>query len=729
MDELVFCHKCESLHAILNFSTKEKENLSICIRCYKQEVKKGKLPTLDELGVNFIKQVINSLPPEEQNEANKKQDEGSSYPVATAQNPNATPILNSLGKNLTLEASKGHLDPVIGRHKEIEKTVRVLSRRGKNNPVLVGEPGVGKTAVVEGLAQRIVNGQVPDALKSKQVFSVNIGNLVAGTKYRGEFEERMKNLVEEIKSAKHVIIFFDEIHTIIGAGGAEGAVDASNILKPALSRGEIQVLGATTIDEYRRHIEKDAALERRFQRVLIDEPSKEETIQILHGLKTNYEKHHGVTISDEAIIGAVEFSTKYVADRFLPDKAIDLIDEACAEKRLQYTKKSEELMRIEAELKQLAATKKDVYAKEDFKASEALMKKEEELLIAHDVERSKESDEKIDLSIAREDVAYIVGEWTGIPVQRLKKEEKDKVKLLEEELTKHVKGQGEAIHVISKAVRRNKMGLKHPNRPVGVFLLLGPTGVGKTELAKSVAQVMYGSEERMIRVNMNEYMEKHTVSKLIGSPPGYAGYEDEGSFTKALRQKPYSLILLDEIEKAHPDVFNLLLQLMDEGQITDSKGRVINARNTIILMTSNVGSDLYSKQKGALGFGNEKDDQASFKEQIEKRVKEVFKPEFINRLDGKVMFNRLSRSVMLEIAQKFLEEFRLLASENDIELKYSQKFIEHMAEIGYNPTYGARTLRREIEKVMDMLADKIADSEGTTHAFQIGFRNNAVYIQ
>lgn len=723
--ETRICHICDSRYAILNLSTQVGESLSICLKCFKDRSKTGEFPSIEELGVDFIKKVINSFPSEQTESREEKK-----YPAATKNKRKYKPLfVEGFGKDLTSAADMQKLDPVIGREKEVDHAVRILSRRSKNNPVLVGEPGVGKTAIVEGLAQRIVEGNVPKGLLDKRVIVLNIGNVVAGTKYRGEFEERMKKIIDEVMEEGNVILFIDEIHTMVGAGGAEGAVDASNILKPALSRGEVQVIGATTLDEYRKYIEKDAALERRFQKVMVEEPSESEAKIILRGLKAKYEAFHEIEITEEAITTAVELSKKYIADRFLPDKAIDLIDEACANKKIKNNQKSAELLLLETKLNQLLAKKEEAIYGQDFETAKATKREEE---------RTKKQIEKAELlqsknkeenaQILEEDIAYIVGEWTGIPVTQLTKEEKVRLKTLESDLNNYVKGQSEAIEVISRSIKRNKMGLKNPNRPAGVFLLVGPTGVGKTELAKSVAKLIYGSEDNMITFDMSEFMEKHSVSKLIGSPPGYVGYEDEGKLTKLLRRKPYSLILFDEIEKASPDVFNLLLQLFEEGRITDSKGRTIDGKNAIFLMTSNAGSEIYSQAKPGMSF-IQSNEQASLKDKINKRLKDTFKPEFLNRLDDTLIFNKLPKDVMVSIANKMVEEVADQLKMQGMDVKFTAKFTEHIAEIGFSPEYGARPLRREIDKVKDLIADKMIESNEDIDKLTIGVKDGKVVLR
>jgi ATP-dependent Clp protease ATP-binding subunit ClpC len=672
-------------------------------------MEKGELPKLEKEGYEYINRLMESIPKKgtDYSKNNSKNASNKKRPLFV--------LKNGFGKDVTEEALEGELDPVIGRSKEIERAILILSRRTKNNPILIGEPGVGKTAIVEALAQKIVDGTVPEELKKKRIISLNIGNIIAGTKYRGEFEERMRKIIEDLAGDRDIVLFIDEFHTVIGAGGAEGAVDASNLLKPALARGQLQVMGATTLDEYRKYVEKDAALARRFQPIQVDEPTLIEAVEIVRGITSKLEEFHSVKISDEAVKASVELSVKYIPDRFLPDKAIDVLDESCAMKKLQVIEKPNELQNLERKQQEVFARKEKAILERSYEKAKKEQRKEnaiKEKVSSLMMEFHKKETEK--LSISKEDIATVVGKWTGIPVNQLSKEEKEKLKTLEQDLQKSVKGQEEAIKSISKAIRRNKIGLKDPKRPIFVGFLLGPTGVGKTELAKSVAKLIYGSEDNMKRFDMSEFMEKHSISKLIGSPPGYIGHEDEGELTKFLRHKPDSLVLFDEIEKAHPDVLNLFLQLYEDGRITDSKGRVIDAKNAIFLMTSNVGSEIYQTKKEQLGFGVNKDSQEKdIKENVLKVLKADprFKPEFLNRIDDILVFNKLSREVLFEIAQKMVYEMIVQLKEKEIEIEVDEDYINHLVKDGYKPEHGARNLRREIEKAKDLIADKIIDED------------------
>ena len=649
-----------------------------------------------------------------------------------------TPTLDEFGSNLTQQAADGKLDPVVGRQNEIERVIQILGRRTKNNPVLIGEPGVGKTAIAEGLAQRINSGDIPDILEDKRVLTLDIGLLVAGTKYRGEFEERLKKIMEEIRGAGNVILVIDEVHTLIGAGAAEGAIDAANILKPALARGELQCIGATTLDEYRKHIERDAALERRFQPVMVGEPSVEDTIEILRGLKERYEEHHRLTIADEALIAAATLGDRYISDRFLPDKAIDLIDEAGSRVRLMNSKLPPAAKEVDRELRAVQKQKEDAVREQDFTKAGELRDKEVELReqIRTILQARKEEPEAaaetategqtataiasattvtVDLDrapmVTEEDIAHIVASWTGVPVQKLTESESAKLLNMEETLHQRLIGQDEAVKAVSRAIRRARVGLKNPNRPIASFIFSGPTGVGKTELTKALAAYFFGSEESMIRLDMSEFMERHTVSKLIGSPPGYVGFNEGGQLTEAVLRRPYTVVLFDEIEKAHPDVFNLLLQLLEDGRLTDSKGRTVDFKNTLIIMTSNIGSKVIEKGGGGLGFefggGDvEETNYNRIRSLVNEELKQYFRPEFLNRLDEIIVFRQLSRDEVKLIAEIMLREVFARMEDKGIRLSVTEAFKERLVEEGYNPSYGARPLRRA---VMRLLEDSLAE--------------------
>ncbi|MBL6798111.1 MAG: ATP-dependent Clp protease ATP-binding subunit [Synechococcus sp. BS307-5m-G39] len=655
-----------------------------------------------------------------------------------------TPTLDEFGNNLTQLAAEAKLDPVVGRQSEIDRVIQILGRRTKNNPVLIGEPGVGKTAIAEGLAQRIQQGEIPDILEDKRVLTLDIGLLVAGTKYRGEFEERLKKIMEEIKSAGNVILVIDEVHTLIGAGAAEGAIDAANILKPALARGELQCIGATTLDEYRKHIERDAALERRFQPVTVGEPSIEDTIEILKGLRERYEQHHRLRITDEALEAAATLGDRYISDRFLPDKAIDLIDEAGSRVRLMNSKLPPEAKEVDKELRTVQKEKEDAVREQDFTRAGELRDKEVELrdrirslLQSTRQESSSEEQESEDSStnvatapsaesgatelavagttpvVNEEDIAQIVASWTGVPVQKLTESESVKLLNMEETLHKRLIGQDEAVKAVSKAIRRARVGLKNPNRPIASFIFSGPTGVGKTELTKALAAYFFGSEDAMIRLDMSEFMERHTVSKLIGSPPGYVGFNEGGQLTEAVRRRPYTVVLFDEIEKAHPDVFNLLLQLLEDGRLTDSKGRTVDFKNTLIIMTSNIGSKVIEKGGGGLGFefsgeNAEENQYNRIRSLVNEELKQYFRPEFLNRLDEIIVFRQLNRDEVKEIAEIMLREVFGRIGEKGITLTVSDAFKERLVEEGYNPAYGARPLRRAVMRLLeDSLAEEV----------------------
>ena len=650
-----------------------------------------------------------------------------------------TPTLDEFGTNLTQQAADGKLDPVVGRQNEIERVIQILGRRTKNNPVLIGEPGVGKTAIAEGLAQRINTGDIPDILEDKRVLTLDIGLLVAGTKYRGEFEERLKKIMEEIRGAGNVILVIDEVHTLIGAGAAEGAIDAANILKPALARGELQCIGATTLDEYRKHIERDAALERRFQPVMVGEPSVQDTIEILRGLKERYEDHHRLKIADEALIAAATLGDRYISDRFLPDKAIDLVDEAGSRVRLMNSKLPPAAKEVDKQLRAVQKEKETAVREQDFTKAGELRDKEVELReqirsilqarkddqpseaapadsiptegTSSEITAAADADGDRTPMVTEEDIAHIVASWTGVPVQKLTESESAKLLNMEETLHQRLIGQDEAVKAVSRAIRRARVGLKNPNRPIASFIFSGPTGVGKTELTKSLAAYFFGSEESMIRLDMSEFMERHTVSKLIGSPPGYVGFNEGGQLTEAVRRRPYTVVLFDEIEKAHPDVFNLLLQLLEDGRLTDSKGRTVDFKNTLIIMTSNIGSKVIEKGGGGLGFefsggAAEETNYNRIRSLVNEELKQYFRPEFLNRLDEIIVFRQLTRDEVKEIAEIMLKEVFGRMQEKGITLSVTETFKERLVEEGYNPSYGARPLRRA---VMRLLEDSLAE--------------------
>ncbi len=629
---------------------------------------------------------------------------------------NSTPTLNQFGNDLTKQAGEGKLDPVIGRKSETERVIQILSRRTKNNPCLIGEPGVGKTAVVEGLAEKIVEGNVPEILKNKRVVSIDISSMVAGAKYRGDFEERIKKSLNEAKKAGDVILFIDEIHTIVGAGSAEGAIDAANILKPLLARGEIQVIGATTLNEYRKYIEKDSALERRFQPIMVDEPKVEDTVEILKGIRDKYEAHHNVKISDEAIKSAVELSVRYINDRFLPDKAIDVIDEAASRARLASYTEPDKLKKAEEKLKNIIKEKEDAINVQDFEKAAVLRdkEKEEREKIEKEREKWKDKSSKKLINITEEDIANVISNWTGIPANKISQTENEKLKKLEETLHKRVIGQEEAVTAIAKAIRRGRVGLKDPKRPIGSFLFLGPTGVGKTELSKALAEALFGNEDSMIRVDMSEFMEGHSVSKLIGSPPGYVGYDEGGGLTEKIRRKPYSVILFDEIEKAHPDVMNILLQILEDGRLTDATGRTVDFKNSVIIMTSNVGARLIAENK-KLGFetGREDEEKKQYedtKKQVMGELKKTFRPEFINRIDEIIVFHKLTEKEIDRIIELMLAETKKRLQAEGIEITIDDTVKELIAKKGTDTTYGARPLRRAIQSILeDKLAEEILD--------------------
>lgn len=629
-----------------------------------------------------------------------------------------TPTLSQFGRDLTVLATQGRIDPVIGRHKEIERVIQILSRRTKNNPCLIGEPGVGKTAIAEGLALKIATGEVPELLRNKRIITLDLTGMVAGTKYRGDFEERIRNAIEEVKKAGDIILFIDEVHTLIGAGSAEGAVDAANILKPSLARGELQVIGATTLEEYRKHIEKDSALERRFQPVTVGEPTEEEAIEILKGLRDKYEAHHKVRITDGAILAAVKMSSRYIGDRYLPDKAIDLVDEAASRVRLKAFTAPPDLKELEDKVKSLNEEMQSAVNSQDFEHAAAL--RDEKNKIAKELENErriwKEKSNHSTGEVSEQEIADIVSQWTGIPVAQLTQEESQRLLRMEDELHQRIVGQDEAVSAVARAIRRGRAGLKDPKRPTGSFIFLGPTGVGKTELCKTLAASMFGDENAMIRLDMSEYMEKHTVSRLVGSPPGYVGYEEGGQLTEKVRRRPYSVVLFDEIEKAHPDVFNMLLQILEDGILTDSQGRRVDFKNCIIIMTSNVGAKKISQSgQGVLGFAADKSetaDEKKIREAVMGELKNMFRPEFLNRVDDIIVFRQLKQEDINEIARRMLSGLSKRVRELDFELEFSDEAVEEIGKAGFDPVYGARPLRRAIQqKIEDKLSEEMLEGK------------------
>jgi ATP-dependent Clp protease ATP-binding subunit ClpC len=684
---------------------------------------------LNNLGVslNKARQQVLKLLGSNESQAGRRGRGGSQQANAS------TPTLDSLARDLTVSAKEGKIDPVIGRTKEIERVIQVLSRRTKNNPVLIGEPGVGKTAVAEGLAQQIIDNEIPETLRDKRVMTLDMGTVVAGTKYRGEFEDRLKKVMEEIRQAGNVILFIDELHTLIGAGGAEGAIDASNILKPSLARGELQCIGATTLDEYRKYIEKDAALERRFQPIQVDEPSVEETIQILGGLRDRYEAHHRVTITDEAIEAAANLSDRYITDRFLPDKAIDLIDEAGSKVRLRSYTIPPNLKDLEQKLAEVRKEKDAAVQSQEFETAASL--RDSEQRYREELEKTKnewkEKQGQLDSEVTIEDIASVVSIWTGVPVAKLTKDESERLLNMEEILHNRLIGQEEAVKAVSKAIRRARAGLKDPKRPIGSFIFLGPTGVGKTELARALAEAMFADEDAMIRVDMSEFMERHSTARLVGSPPGYVGYDEGGQLTEKVRRKPYSVILLDEVEKAHPEVFNILLQVLEDGRLTDSKGRLVDFRNTVIIMTSNVGASELQRNK-YVGFNIEDEDEKykNMRSKVMDELKKVFRPEFLNRVDETIVFHSLEKKHMKDIVVLMLEELKERLIDQEIEFTMTDKSVEKIANEGFDPEYGARPLRRSIQQnIENMISEELL--KGTIKKGQkvkIGLSNKGDFI-
>jgi ATP-dependent Clp protease ATP-binding subunit ClpC len=659
---------------------------------------------LNELGVN-LNSVLNTAEDYVGNNSPHNND-----------NPNAKG-LDKFGRDLTAAAKNGEIDPVIGREKEIERVIQILSRRTKNNPVLIGEPGVGKTAVAEGLALKIVEGKVPEILRDKKIVSLDLTGMIAGAKYRGDFEERIKEAIDEVKKSKNIILFIDELHTIVGAGSAEGSTDAANILKPSLARGDFQVIGATTITEYRKYIEKDAALERRFQPVNVGEPSEDEAVQILEGLRDRYEAHHKVKITDEAIKAAVNLSSRYIADRFLPDKAIDLIDESASRVRLKGLTTPDSLKELEEKVKELEAEKSSAVNEQEFERAAKIRDEQKAVQKQLEAEKQKwqESQSSATGEVTAENIAQIVSQWTGIPVVQLTEEESERLLRMEDVLHDRVVGQDEAVKAVAKAIRRGRVGLKDPKRPIGSFIFLGPTGVGKTELCKALAQAMFGDENAMIRLDMSEFMEKHTVSKLIGSPPGYVGFDEGSHFTEQVRRKPYSVILFDEIEKAHPDVFNTLLQILDDGRLTDSQGRTVDFKNTVIIMTSNIGARLITDKQASLGFTeNKEQENENIKDIVMGELKNTFRPEFLNRIDDIIVFNKLTQSEIKDIASKMLDNLKERLKALEIDVDFTDEAVTEIANAGYDENYGARPLRRAItSKIEDELSERILDGTVT----------------
>lgn len=623
-------------------------------------------------------------------------------------------VLAKFSRDLTALAKENKIDPVIGRENEIARVIQILSRRTKNNPCLIGEPGVGKTAIAEGLALKIANGQVPELLSDKRIVSLDLTGMVAGTKYRGDFEERIKGIIEEVKNSNDIILFIDEVHTLIGTGSAEGAVDAANILKPSLARGELQVIGATTIDEYRKNIEKDAALERRFQPVTVGEPSEEDAVEILRGIRDKYEAHHKVKITDEAIKSAVTLSTRYIGDRFLPDKAIDLIDEAASKVRLKSYTAPPEIKELEMKIQKVSAEKEMAVNQQNFERAAALRDEEKELQQKYNTEKAKwqSADTNRDLAVTETEIAEIVSSWTGVPVTQMTEQESERLLRMEDELHKRIVGQNTAVSAIARAIRRGRAGLKDPKRPIGSFIFCGPTGVGKTELTKALAEAMFGDENAMIRLDMSEFMEKHTVSKLIGSPPGYVGFDEGGQLTEKIRRKPYSVVLFDEIEKAHPDVFNMLLQILDDGILTDSQGRRVDFKNCVIIMTSNVGARMITDEKTSFGFteNNDKASAEKIKEAVMGELKNTFRPEFLNRVDDIIVFNRLTEEDIKQIAKNLLGNLTKRMADLEIQMTFDESVIDFVAKAGFDRIYGARPLKRTIQtKIEDVLSEKILE--------------------
>lgn len=699
------CQVCEDRYALYKILTSNNHPVSICMICLREKISSGDFKVKGQDRVDFLNNLSTSI-----SQDNKQESEN--LPAANTLNKTAKKdekklfVLN-FGFDLTKKAKENQLDPIIGREQEIENALRIMNKRTKNNPLLVGEPGTGKSAIVEGIAHRIASGNVYENLKNKTLVSLSVANLIAGTKYRGEFEDRLKKIVEEASERKDVILFIDEFHQITSGGGGE-SLDAGNMLKPALARGDIQIIGATTSDEYRMHIEKDKALSRRFQKVIVDEPSTEETVEIIKGIRPKYEAFHSVSISDEVIMESVALSEKYINDRRLPDKAIDLIDEACALISISNHSSKDDIRNLQDDIDYTGLEKEEHLEKGNLTDAQDAVKKEKQL---QKQMNDKKQELKNRLSISKDDLAFILNKWTGIPASNMTTKEIERLQTLESDLMRRVKGQDSAIKSISNSIKRSQVGLKDDNRPVGVFLFLGPTGVGKTELSKALTSQLLASEDNMIRLDMSEYMEKHSVSKLIGSPPGYVGYEDEGELTKKLRQKPYSVVLFDEIEKAHPDVQNVLLQLYDEGRITSGQGLTVDAKNAVFIMTSNVGSDLYGAPKRSVGYSTNLDsEEKDLKEQIMSRLKSTYRPEFLNRIDDFIIFNKLSKEAMLGIAENMTQQLVTKLSDQEKKLSFTEEAIKKLSEEGFDPEFGARPLRRKLDDIKTLIADKLVEN-------------------
>lgn len=693
-----------SLSQGTNFALAGTEHILLAIvrdsSCYAVQILNASGISPENLISEISKKLINSPASHGKNSSSDKQTEENS--------------LSQFARDLTELARQGKIDPVIGRQDEIDRVIQILSRRTKNNPCLIGEPGVGKTAVAEGLALKIVSGEVPEMLKGKKIFSLDLTSMVAGTKYRGDFEERIKKVIEDVRNSNDIILFIDEVHTLIGTGSAEGAVDAANILKPSLARGELQVIGATTIDEYRKHIEKDAALERRFQPVMVGEPSKEEAVEILKGIRDKYEAHHKVKISDEAIVQAVELSTRYIGDRFLPDKAIDLIDEAASRVRLKTFTTPPELKELEKKKKELRAGKLSAVNSQDFEEAARLRDEESEIEKKYNEEKEKwqAKADNAHGEVTEKEIAEIISSWTGVPVKQLTQDESERLLNMEEILHSRLVGQDEAVKAVSRAIRRSRTGLKDPKKPIGSFIFCGPTGVGKTELCKALAEALFGDENAMIRLDMSEYMEKYSVSRLVGSPPGYVGYDEGGQLTEKIRTKPYSVVLFDEIEKAHPDIFNMLLQILDDGILTDSQGRKVDFKNSVIIMTSNVGAKLITQNQNAFGFADAGEEQKRsaemIKEAVNNELKNTFRPEFLNRIDDIIVFDRLSMDEIKQIANNLLNNLSKRTEKLGIKVEFSLNAIKKIADAGFDEIYGARPLKRAIQsEIEDLLSEEM----------------------